>query len=82
MEAGHLIEDICNGHQAIVFTDSLFMMRELDLLTHVNNMPIRYINLYFDKNELKVEQSDGIDGIEHLSILDENLDQSDRYLRI
>ena len=45
-------------------------------------MPIRYINLYFDKNELKVEQSDGIDGIEHLSILDENLDQSDRYLRI
>ena len=66
----------------IVFTDSLFMMRELDILTHSNNMSTRYINFYFDKGELKVEQSDGIDDISHLSILDENLEQADKYLRI
>nr|DAD57826.1 MAG TPA: hypothetical protein [Bacteriophage sp.] len=82
MEAGHLIENVSNGFQAIVFTDSLFMMRQLDLLAHSNNMPIRYINLYLDKNELKVEQSDIINDINHLSILDENLDQADKYLRI
>ena len=58
------------------------MMRELELLAYSNNIPTRYINLYFDKDELKVEQSDGIDGISHLSILDENLDQADKYLRI
>ena len=51
-------------------------------LAHGNNFPIRYINLYFDKNELKVEQTDSIDEINHLSLLDENLDQSERYLRI
>lgn len=80
--AGNLIRDVCNGHQTIVFTDSLFMMRELELLAHSNNIPTRYINLYFDKDELKAEQSDGLDNISHLSILDENLDQADKYLRI
>ena len=58
------------------------MMRELELLAHSNNIPTRYINLYFDKDELKAEQSDGLDNISHLSILDENLDQADKYLRI
>ena len=82
MEAGHLIQSVSEGLQGIVFTDSLFMMRELDILAHSNNMPVRYINLYFDKDELKVEQSDGIKGIEHLSILDESLEQADKYLRL
>ena len=82
MEARHLIQSVSEGLQGIVFTDSLFMMRELDILTHSNNMPVRYINLYFDKNELKVEQSDDIGGISHLSILDEGLEQADKYLRI
>ena len=58
------------------------MLRELHILAHGNNMPIRYINFYFDKNELKVEQADSIEGINHLSILDENLEQADKYLRI
>lgn len=82
MEAGHLIQSVSEGLQAIVFTDSLFMMRELDIWAHSNNMPVRYINFYFDKDELKVEQSDGIEGIEHLSILDESLEQADKYLRL
>lgn len=82
MEAGSLIQDISEGLQAIVFTDSLFMMRELNLLAYSNKMPIRYINLYFDKSELKVEQSDNIEDINHLSILGENLEQADKYLRI
>ncbi len=82
MEAGHLIQSVSEGLQGIVFTDSLFMMRELDILAHSNNMPIRYINLYLDKGELKVEQSDGIEGIGHLLILDESLEQADKYLRL
>jgi hypothetical protein len=82
MEAGFIIENISRGLQAIVFTDSLFMMRELHLLAYGNNFPIRYINLYFDKGELKVEQSDGIEDINHLSILDENLEQADKYLKL
>ena len=82
MEAGNLIQDISEGLQGIVFTDSLFMIRELNLLAYANKMPIRYINLYFDKGELKVEQSDNIEDISHLSILDESLEQTDKYLRI
>lgn len=58
------------------------MMRELDILTHSNNMAVRYINFYFDKGELKVEQSDDIEDINHLSILDESLEQADKYLRL
>ena len=45
-------------------------------------MPIRHINFYFDKNELKVEQANSIEDINHLSILDESLEQADKYLRI
>jgi hypothetical protein len=82
MEARDLIQSVSEGLQGIVFTDSLFMMRELDILTHSNNMPVRYINFYFDKGELKVEQSDDIEDINHLSILDESLEQSDKYLRL
>ena len=82
LEAGSIIEDVSSGKQAIVFTDSLFMMRQLNILAYGNRMSIRYINVYFDKGEFKVEQSDGIDGINHLSVLDENLKQADDYLRI
>lgn len=82
MEATFLAENVSRGLQGIVFTDSLFMLRELRILAHENNMPIRYINFYFDKNELKVEQADSIEDINHLSILDENLEQADKYLRI
>lgn len=82
MEARNLIQSVSEGLQGIVFTDSLFMMRELDILAHSNNMPVRYINFYFDKDELKVEQSDSIEGIIHLSISDESLEQADKYLRM
>lgn len=82
MEAAFLTEDVSRGLQGIVFTDSLFMLRELRILAHGNNMPIRYINFYFDKNELKVEQADSIEDINHLSILDKSLEQADKYLRI
>lgn len=44
MEAEHLIQDVSRGLQGIVFTDSLFMMRELDILAYSNNMPVRYIS--------------------------------------
>lgn len=82
MEAAHLTEDVFRDLQGTVFTDSLFMLRQLHLLDYGNNMPIRYINFYFDKNELKVEQADSIEDINHLSILDESLQQADKYLRI
>ena len=52
------------------------------MLAHGNNMPIRYINLYLDKGELKVEQADSIEDINHLSIPNESLEQTDKYLRI
>ena len=82
LEVGSIIEDVSSGRQAIVFTDSLFMMRQLYILAYANKMPIRYINVYRDKDEFKVEQSDNIDDISRLSILDENLEQADKYLRL
>lgn len=82
MEAGNLIAEISRGLQGIVFTDSLFMMRELSILAHSNQIPIRYINVYFNQGEWRIEQSDNIEDIGHLSILDENLEQTDKYLRI
>ena len=81
-EAGNLIAEISRGLQGIVFTDSLFMMRELSILAHSNQIPIRYINVYFNQGEWRIEQSDNIEDIGHLSILDENLEQTDKYLRI
>jgi hypothetical protein len=43
---------------------------------------MKYFGLGFDaENHLRVSQSEEVEGLDDLVILDENLDQSDRFLK-
>ena len=81
MDAGYLINGVARGLQGIVLTDSLFMIRELLILADSNDIPVKYINIYFDKGQWNVEQSYSIDDLKHISLLYEDEVQDDKYIK-
>lgn len=77
------IVDLANsGIQVFIATHSLFLLRELEIL-QTQSVPVNapmYVGLSLTPNGVEVTQSNTLDGIEHLTLLDESLQQSDRYL--
>lgn len=75
------------GVQAFVATHDLFLLREFELLladgTH-SDVPSRFFALASTPEgpEVVVEQGDSIEDVNPLVLLDETLDQSDRYLAL
>jgi hypothetical protein len=73
------------GMQVIVATHSLFLLREFEIL-QMNpkraqpSVPNRYFGLGLQRGSVIVSQDNDIAGIEPLVLLDENLNQSDRYM--
>jgi hypothetical protein len=64
-------------------THSLFLLRELDILGHqkeFQDAARRFFSLSNTEQGVLVQQSDSIDDIEPIVMLDENLQQSDRFL--
>lgn len=78
------ILQVCrNGIQVVFATHSLFLLRELEILKHsaeFNDVPVRFFGLHGDDKGVRVEQGDGMDDIGDFAALDEQLQQSDRYL--
>ncbi|MCK5524202.1 MAG: ATP-binding protein [Thiomargarita sp.] len=75
-----LIDLSAIGVQIFINTHSLFLIKEFEILREVNTK-MKYFCLGFDaENHLRVSQSEEVEGLEDLVILDENLDQSDRLL--
>lgn len=70
--------DVIN--QLFVTTNSLFLMREFELLnvSQKQRLSTRFISL--DNNQ--IEQGHNLSDLCNISILDENLSQSDRYLNL
>lgn len=75
-----LSELAAHGLQVVVATHSLFLLREIALLQRDAKRSVRYVGLSLDGESVKVEQSDLLEGIGTLVLLDEELNQSDRYL--
>lgn len=74
-----------DGIQVFVATHSLFLLRELEILAKTDdfrNVDQRYIALALGADDVRVEQSDTADELQTLMLLDENLQQSDRYLAL
>jgi predicted ATP-dependent endonuclease of OLD family len=68
------------GVQIFINTHSLFLVKEFEILREVNTK-IKYFSLGFDtENNLRVSQSKDIEALDDFVILDENLDQSDRFM--
>jgi AAA15 family ATPase/GTPase len=72
------------GIQIFIATHSLFLLREISIITDMkkNGVPSRYFSLVASKDEdvSRLEQGRTVDDLETLVLLDEDLEQSDRYL--
>lgn len=85
-DVARIILHLCNsGVQVFIATHSLFLMREIDILLQSKEFAetkVRFFGLQPGKKGYRVEQGDNIDSISTIDALDEELNQSDRYLEV
>jgi predicted ATPase len=74
------------GVQVVLSTHSLFLLREIEILSHrksFTGLPSHYIALGYDtKHRLTIQESDSLEKVTPLVTLDEALSQADRYLEL
>ncbi len=70
------------GIQIFVASHSLFLLREIEVLARDEYASVarRYFGLSLNDESVQLEQADVLEDIQTLVLLDEELDQSDRYL--
>lgn len=80
-----MILHLCaNGIQVFIATHSLFLLRELEVLSEqkaFKAIPQRFFSLIAGENGAIVEQGDSLEDIQTLVLLDEELNQSERYMQ-
>ena len=68
------------GIQIFIATHSLFLLRELEILSHQNSFEAQYFALSSDLEDgVKILQGSSVHDIDPLTTLDEELRQSDRF---
>lgn len=79
-----VILHLCNnGIQVFIASHSLFLLRELEVLSQdktFQNIPQRYFALRTENGETHVEQGNTVEDLQTLVLLDEELSQSDRFM--
>lgn len=68
------------GIQVVIATHSLFLLRELTLLNRSHAVPTLFTGLEYHNSGVVAHQDETIEGLPNIAALDEELDQSDRYL--
>ena len=82
-DVARIIFGLCkSGVQVVVATHSLFLLREFDILgsSDFQGVKRRYFALRRAADGVEVSQGDAVDDLEPLLALDEELEQSDRFL--
>jgi len=71
-----------SGIQVFIATHSLFLMRELYILQKdiKKDLDTRFFGLHGSSSGVHVRQSNSLDDIGDITALDEELEQSDRYI--
>ena len=75
---------ICSaGVQVVVATHSLFLLRELEILhkSKFKKVEQRYFALWRGDEGVEISQADDVSGVDPLILLDEELLQSDRFMK-
>ena len=83
-EVAKAILRVCGaGVQVFVATHSLFLFREFEILLNSGFWKVesRYFALRQGDDGVEISQSDDVDAIKPLLLLDEELEQSDRFLK-
>ena len=73
------------SREARAITGSLFLLRELEIQSRTDEFGSasqRYFALAISEDGAQVDQGDTADELQVLMLLDENLQQSDRYLTL
>lgn len=70
------------GIQIVVATHSLFLMRELDILSRKKDTALRFFGLTETPDGVEISQGDSIEDIDDIQSLEAELEQSDRYLSL
>ncbi|HZJ96241.1 MAG TPA: AAA family ATPase, partial [Oligella sp.] len=74
-----------NGVQVFIATHSLFLLRELEIIA-ANENDTRFTQRYFSLNpeggSVIIEQGNELADLQTLVMLDETLQQSDRYMEL
>ncbi|MBI4793522.1 MAG: ATP-binding protein, partial [Deltaproteobacteria bacterium] len=72
-----------DGLQVVIATHNLFLLREIEVLCRqpeYRTVPQKYFALSPGKNGMVVSQGETIEEIVPIPLLDEDLDQSDRFM--
>ena len=72
-----------NGIQVFIATHSLFLLRELEILSQkdeFNTTKTKFFALDRSGNGITLQQGESVDAIDPIATLDESLMQSERYL--
>jgi ABC-type branched-subunit amino acid transport system ATPase component len=81
---GQTILQLCQSKiQVFVASHSLFLLRELGILLRnreFQNLPARFFGLHPGEQGVTVQQGETVDDIGKIDALDEELNQSDRYM--
>ena len=77
-EAEHIIAFAEKQYQWLIFTDSLFFVKELEMLAIQKKLEVKYFNLYFKNDVLEVEESNDMYSLSHFSLLKESISQFER----
>ncbi|MFI3190483.1 hypothetical protein BCS42_02790 [Crenothrix sp. D3] len=74
-----LVELSRAGMQVFIATHSLFLVKELEIL-RTQEDKFKYFGLGFYQGDVRVSQSEDFEQLDDIIILDEELDQDDRFL--
>ncbi len=84
--AARVIADLAKkGIQVFIGTHSLFLMREIEIILEENlyhDMKIKVFGIDFNGDQSVIESGDRFDDIKHITSLEEELSQSDRFMGI
>lgn len=80
--ARSIVDLSAGGIQIFVATHSLFLLREIKMLlgSSEKNLDVRFFGLHRFEGEVVVDQGSSVDDMGQLLLLEEELEQSDRFL--
>lgn len=81
-EAERIIAFAEKEYQCIIFSDSLFFIKEIRLLSKEKGLDLKYLNLYSKDGELNVEESNDMYLLRNFSLLNESISQFNREINL
>lgn len=75
-----IVELSKNGIQVFLATHSLFLLRELEILQRGAGIDTRYFGLHLTSDGVEVKQGSEVADIGSIALLEEELEQSDRFM--